>query len=217
LFVLNSLKGYNLKMPQAGAEEQNRSNQGNRDGTNRETDLWVEQYGDILYRFALVHLQNPSVAEDLVQDTFVVALKSQVSFRKQSAPQTWLIGILKHKIIDHYRSSHMTVSIEETTASDSDSDDISGNHGLKIPVNQCKEWDVRPEKIVEDNAFRDTLNACLGHLPEKSKRIFLMREADDIKSEEICKVFNMTPTNLWVRLHRIRNQLKNCLEKNWFK
>lgn len=205
-------------MPQAGAEEQNRSNRGSQDGSSRETDLWVEQYGDILYRFALVRVQNHSVAEDLVQDTFVVALKSQGSFRKQASPQTWLIGILKHKIIDHYRSNHKTVSIEATTASGSGTDDDSGNtSGTKIPVNQCKEWAVTPEKIVEDGAFRDTLNSCLDRLPEKSRQIFLMREADEIKSEEICKVFNLTPTNLWVTLHRIRNQLKNCLEKNWFK
>lgn len=196
-------------MAQTGAEEENKSNPSDQDNPNRATDLWVEKYGDVLYRFALVRVQNPTVAEDLVQDTFVAALKSQDTFRKQASPQTWLVGILKHKIIDHYRYHYKTVSIEETTLSSTD-DDNDGS-SPKIP---CKEWEITPEKIVEVKAFRETLNHCLDRLPEKSKLIFLMREADEIKSEEVCKVFNMTATNLWVTLHRVRNQLKNCLEKD---
>lgn len=178
------------------------------------SDLWVEQYADILYRFALVRVHNPTVAEDLVQETFVAALKSQNSFRNQSSHQTWLIGILKHKIIDHFRSQSKTISIEQTTLSDFKAeDDPAGSNASKIPV---KEWNVTPESMVEDIVFRETLQKCLDHLPEKAKQLFLLREADDVESAELCKIFDITPTNLWVTLHRIRNQLKNCLERNWF-
>ena len=196
-------------MEQTEAGEQSRAVRLINHGQGMVTDRWVEQYADILYRFALVRVQNSAVAEDLVQETFVAALKSQNSFRRQSSQQTWLIGILKHKLIDHLRTRNTTVSIEETTLACGDPDDPAP----KIPV---KEWDVTPEKIVEDSAFRETLQNCLDRLPAKAKEIFLMREADEVESAELCKIFNMTATNLWVTLHRIRNQLKNCLEKNWF-
>ena len=199
-------------MERVEAGEQNKANQTGSDGQAVVTDLWVEQYGDVLYRFALVRVQNPTIAEDLVQETFVAALKSQNSFRRQSSHRTWLIGILKHKIIDHFRTRNATVSIEETTLACADPDDPAP--APKIPV---KEWDVTPEKIAENSALRETLQNCLDRLPAKSKEIFLMREADEAESAELCKVFNMTATNLWVTLHRIRNQLKICLEKNWFK
>lgn len=202
-------------MEQTEAGEQSRSNQVSNDGQNIVSDLWVEQYADILYRFALVRVQNPIVAEDLVQETFVAALKSQSAFRNRSSHQTWLIGILKHKIIDHFRSQNKTISIEETTLSDFKTEDVrSGSKAPKMPV---REWNISPERIVEDIAFRETLQKCLDRLPEKAKQLFLMREADEVESAELCKIFGMTATNLWVTLHRSRNQLKNCLEKNWFK
>lgn len=173
-----------------------------------EAERWVDEYGEILYRFALLRVGNPTVAEDLVQETFVAALKSQNSFRNQSSPQTWLIGILKHKILDHFRAQGKTISIEETTLSST-----MDSPAPKIPV---KEWSITPEKIVEESAFREILQNCLNRLPEKAKQIFLLREIDEVETGELCKIFGITPTNLWVMLHRIRNQLKSCLEKNWF-
>lgn len=202
-------------MEQTEAGEGTRSNPASSERQNIVSDLWVEQYADILYRFALVRVQNPTVAEDLVQETFVAALKSQSAFRNQSSPQTWLIGILKHKIIDHITAKNKTVSIEETTLSDfKTEDDPAENNSSKIPV---REWDeFSPEKIAEELALGETLQKCLDRLPAKSKQLFLMREADDVESAELCKIFGISATNLWVTLHRIRNQLKHCLEKNWF-
>ncbi len=201
-------------MGKTEAGEQSGYGQAVNDGKNIVSDIWVEQYADILYRFALVRIQNPTIAEDLVQETFVAALKSQSSFRDESSQQTWLIGILKHKIIDYFRSRKRTISLEETDFSCLNTDEELSRPPLqKI---SCKEWDISPEKIVEDTAFSETLQKCLGHLSEKTKQLFLMREVDEVDSEELCKIFNVTPTNLWVMLYRIRNQLRKCLQKNWF-
>lgn len=206
---------YNIIMEQNKGGERSRFSQVSNDGQNTVSDLLVEQYADILYRFALVRVQNPTIAEDLVQETFVAALKSQNSFCSQSSHQTWLTGILKHKIIDHFRYQNKTISIEETILSDFKTEDYSaGNRASKIPI---REWDVSPERIVEDIALREALQKCLDHLPEKARQLFLMREADEVESAELCKIFGITATNLWVTLYRIRKQLKNCLEKNWFK
>lgn len=161
-FSVRLINKYNFIMEHAKAEEQSESLQTSLDGGNIVTDLWVEQYGDILYRFALVRVQCPATSEDLVQETFVAALKSQNSFRSQSSHQTWLIGILMHKIMDHFRSQGKTVSIEETTLTCSKTSEDSGQtEPNKIPI---KEWDVTPEKMVEDRAFRETLQKCPDRL-----------------------------------------------------
>ena len=66
-------------------------------------ETWVNEYGDFLYRFALSRVKDPSVAEDLVQETFLAALRARENFKGRSAGRTWLIAILKHKIVDYIR------------------------------------------------------------------------------------------------------------------
>lgn len=66
---------------------------------------WVDRYGDTLFRFALARIGDPARAEDLVQETFLAALKPRRNFQQRSSPRTWLTAILKHKIIDHLRKA----------------------------------------------------------------------------------------------------------------
>ena len=66
-------------------------------------ESWVDKYGDLLYRYALSRIQNPSTAEDLVQETFLAALRARDRFAGNSTTRTWLVGILRHKIYDHLR------------------------------------------------------------------------------------------------------------------
>lgn len=179
-------------------------------------EQWVDQYGDTLYRYALLRVRNPDVAQDLVQETFLAALKSPQTFRNESAPQTWLIGILKHKIFDHFRKETKTAKFQEALPMEDDPTETHFNESKrwKSPL---KSWDLTPEEKSEDSALAETVSKCLDHLTESQREIFLLRELDEIESGELCKLFQITPTNLWVILHRIRNQLRNCLEKNWFK
>ncbi|HET9533057.1 MAG TPA: sigma factor [Blastocatellia bacterium] len=66
-------------------------------------ESWVDRHGDVLFRYALVRVRDHAVAEELVQEALLAALQSYESFSGQSSERTWLIGILKHKITDHYR------------------------------------------------------------------------------------------------------------------
>ena len=83
------------------------------DDSNLNPDTWVDRYGDSLYRFAAVRVQDTAVAEDLVQETFLAALRGRKNFRSQSAVQTWLTAILKHKIVDHYRKKNREQTMED--------------------------------------------------------------------------------------------------------
>jgi len=73
---------------------------------------WLEEHGDILYHYALGRVRNPDVAEDLLQDTLLAAFKGAASFSGQSTERTWLVGILKHKILDYFRTYKREVAYE---------------------------------------------------------------------------------------------------------
>jgi len=64
---------------------------------------WVDLYGNYLFRYAFFRVNNKSTAEDIVQETFLSALKAIDNFKFKSTEKTWLTGILKFKIIDYYR------------------------------------------------------------------------------------------------------------------
>jgi RNA polymerase sigma-70 factor (TIGR02943 family) len=177
-----------------------------------EPQQWVENYADMMYRFTLVRVKDPEAAEELVQATFFAALKSQHTFAGKSSEKTWLFGILKHKTMDYFRSGEKHISIDLTSTEDADriSFDATG-HMTPKPAS----WNMNPEKAAENSALAKVLAKCLSGLPEKLHKLFVLKEIDGLSSEEICKEFNIKPTNLWVILHRTRNQLKLCLESNW--
>ena len=69
-----------------------------------DSNLWVERYGDALYRYTLVRVKNPDSAEEIVQVALLAALQAQKTFAGRSTEKSWLFGILKHKILDHVRT-----------------------------------------------------------------------------------------------------------------
>src|SRR5712691_5011029 len=74
---------------------------------------WVEEHGDCLYRYALTRVRKPEVAEDLVQETFLAGVRTQEKFRGGSSVLSWLCGILKNKICDHFRKKGREMSFTD--------------------------------------------------------------------------------------------------------
>ena len=173
---------------------------------------WLNQHGDYLYRFALARLRDPHLAEDVVQETFLAAIKSP-SFAEQSAPRTWLTGILKHKIIDVMRKN-----VREIAASDLMSDEDANmdeffdekGHWVEPPL----AWDM-PESALEQKQFLGVLQTCMEKLPPKLAQLFMLRDVQETDNAEICKELNISTTNAWVMLYRARMGLRKCLEINW--
>ncbi|UCH85462.1 MAG: sigma-70 family RNA polymerase sigma factor [Candidatus Latescibacterota bacterium] len=176
---------------------------------------WVDLHGDALYRFALLRVKDRHVAEDLVQETFLSALQAAGRFKGDSAPRTWLIGILKHKVIDHFRKS--TVEISESDLKlwedEDDRDYFDATGHWKRPLN---EWNDSPENLVENQEFWKTFQSCLADLPEAHRLAFTLKELDGLGGDEICDVLSVTPNNFWVMLHRARSKLRKCLDSTWF-
>jgi RNA polymerase sigma-70 factor (ECF subfamily) len=166
-----------------------------------------------LMRFAHAQLRNDAWAEDAVSETLLAALAKPQAFAGQSQLKTWLVGILKHKLIDQIRRHGREVS----ATTDEDGEDIDtllfndGGMWREAPA----EWGD-PAATLGQRQFFEVLEVCVEELPGVQGRIFMMREWLELGTEEICKELKVTPTNAWVLLHRARLRLQMCLQQRWF-
>ncbi|TAJ13952.1 sigma-70 family RNA polymerase sigma factor [Marinilabiliaceae bacterium JC017] len=179
-------------------------------------DSWVRKYGDILYTYAISRVNDPNRAEDLVQETFLAGLKNMAGFKGHSSEQTWLIAILKRKVVDFYRQKARNREVKlETNPQRFKKDKPMKGHWLDTFT--PKRWDNEAQIKLESDEFMHILKRCIEKLPIKWASCFMLRIMEEMKTEEICKELNITSSNLWVILHRARLQLRDCLESNWIK
>ncbi len=169
-----------------------------------------------LLKFARLQLRNDAWAEDAVSETMLAAISRPQSFEQRSQLKTWLVGILKHKIIDAMRQHSREVCL--SSGNDDEGADPLEHMAFKTDghfAEKPAEWG-NPEQELNSRQFFEVLEACTDKLPPVQGRLFLMREWLELSSEDICKELSLTPTNLYVQLHRARLRLRECLELNWF-
>ena len=176
-------------------------------------DKWVDNYADYLFNYAIARVNNSNIAKDLVQETFFAGLKSAKNFQGKSTERTWLVSILKRKIIDHYRKINSKKGQAEVRMNFYDNGE---NEGSWIEERVPQSWNNEAEKTIENRELKSQLDLCIDSLPEKYAMVFRMKTIQEFETEEICKELDITPSNLWVIIHRARTQLRNCMEKNWF-
>ncbi len=188
---------------------------------NIDPSTWVDDHGDTLFRFAFVRLRDEAAAEDLVQETLLSAIQSIEKFGGGSSVRTWLVGILKHKIVDHYRKNSKQVQLTEEDADLSDLDGFFSRpdkwDGHWVIALRPVDPEQSPDQVMERSEFWEVMNACLSALPEKVAGVFTLREIDGMSSDEICTALNLSTNNFWVIMHRARMQLRRCIEIKWFK
>jgi len=173
----------------------------------------VEQLRPQLLRFARTQLRNDAWAEDAVSECTLAALERPHAFAGQSQLKTWLVGILKHKVVDQLRRH----TREATILVGEDGEDV--DEALFAPDGHWREapgdWGD-PDAACNQRQFFEVLEACCEKLPPVQARVFMMREWLEIESDEICRELRITPSNLWVLLHRARLRLRDCLQLRWF-
>ncbi len=173
---------------------------------------WVDLYSDYLYNYTIVRVNNHEVAQDLISETFLAGLKSQKNFKGEASERTWLISILKRKIIDHYRKINSTKGKAEVRMSYTDED----AEGSWIEERVSDPFDKTAEDTMENEELGLAILNCLDGLNERQATIFKMKTIDGFDTEAICNEFDITPSNLWVIIHRARNAMADCLQTNWF-
>lgn len=174
---------------------------------------WIDLYSDYLFNYTISRVSDREIAQDLVQDTFLAGLKSMKNFKGEASERTWLISILKRKIIDHYRkinSKKGKAEVRITYNSDAESE------GDWLEERVADPFDKTAEDTMQNSELGDAIHKCLEKLPSKQAEIFKMKTVLGYETDVICNELNITASNLWVIIHRARTSMASCLEKNWF-
>lgn len=175
---------------------------------------WLHDHGDYLFGYAVARLQDRALAEDMVQETLLAAIQSKNRFEGRSTERTWLVGILKHKILDHIRGKYREIPVTELLKPDESIEALFDERG------RWKEgptpWRDDPQSSLDQKEFWRALVQCLAELPDRLGQVFALREMEGLGTDEIRNMLNVTATNLGVLLHRARMRLRRCLEINWF-
>jgi RNA polymerase sigma-70 factor (ECF subfamily) len=175
---------------------------------------WVDNYGDYLYTYAYYRVSSSEKAEDIVQETFLSALKAKDNFKGESSEKTWLVSILKRKIVDHYRKQ------SRSRESSSDQYDLpfireGEDKGQWDPHRRPADWESEGIMNLEREEFYKILELCLSLLPGKWESVFRLKTLEELSSTKICKELGITASNLWVILHRARLRLRECFEEKY--
>jgi len=182
--------------------------------TGADPRTWFERHGDYLYRFAVARVRRPDAAEDLVQETLLAAWKARDEFDGRATERTWLTAILKRKAVDWLRRRvREQVRLAAPTA-DRFADDLFDRRGeWKTAPGR---WDRGAVEPLDREGFWATFHGCLDKLPERLHAVFALRYLDEAAGDAVCRELGLTPSNLWVMLHRARLRMWWCLSKNWF-
>lgn len=184
-------------------------------GSALEPETWVDQHGDSLFRFAVLRVHDPEAASDLVQETFLEALRARDTFSGRSSVRTWLVAILKHRIVDRLRKLGRERRFHGGEASGGEAESMFDRHGhWRTPP---LDWGSDPLREYERREFWEVIERCLTRIPSHLADAFLDRELEGLSREAICRQVKITPEHLSVRLYRARLLLRRCLEDHWFR
>jgi len=188
---------------------------------NKKTTLdpahWLDEYGNYLFRYALMRVRDSAIAEDILQETLLAAFSSSQSHAGLSSERSWLVGIMKHKVVDYFRRvGRMTQFQLITDDGESEFENAGPWRGHWREDQAPVSWPADAAAAFESREFWETFDRCLSQLPQQSAIAFTLREIDGLKANEICEILQITPNNLWVILHRGRVKLRRLLETEWF-
>ena len=177
-------------------------------------ETWLQEHGDALYAFAMKRVRDANLAEELVQETLLAAMEGRDSFAGRSTERTWLTGILKYKVLQHFRRAGratkevVTAECEELVAAQFTRWGKWKHH--------LGAWAGDPAALCENEEFLGVLQECLEKLPPRLADVFLLTEQHRLPAEALGKVLGTSATNIHVMLFRARSALRICLNENYF-
>jgi RNA polymerase sigma-70 factor (ECF subfamily) len=186
------------------------------DSIETKPDLWLDLYGDLLFRDAMVRLGDRAAASDAVQETLLAALRGvrEGRFDGRVEFRHWLRAILRNKAVDQVRRR-----VRERPFDTSDPEGIGDTLLYKLtglPTTTPENWAFDLETAFEREEFWEAFESCMSGLSDIQRSVFTMKVIDGVSTEKVCNIVNINANNLGVVLHRARQALKRCLESKWF-
>ncbi len=161
---------------------------------------WLEEHGDAMFRYAYLRLRDRAAAEDAVQESLLAALKASDGYEGRSNERTWLIGILRHKVLDTIR----------TRARNRSTGDIELEMAEPI-VRGVRCDDHWPTELdgSENAELVSIVREELAGLGSPAREALILRVVEKLDSQTVCDILALTPTNLWTIVHRGRLKLRD--------
>lgn len=173
---------------------------------------WVDLYADYLFNYAIARVSDSELAKDLVQETFIAGLKSAKNYKGDAAERTWLIAILKRKVIDHYRKINSKKGKAEIRMNYATNE----GEGDWLEERVADPFGKGGDDAIENKELGLAIQECISKLPKKQAKAFSMKTIQGMNTEDICNELNINPSNLWVMIHRARTALMGCMNETWF-
>ena len=175
--------------------------------------IWLVEYHESLFKYALARLRDADLAEESIQETFLAALQSQKGFQGLASEKTWLISILKRKIYDHFRRIGRDKQIKMSFPMERLRNDVFDSG--RIPAVRSRIWFSDPSMVYEQKEFLKIIKHALSELPDRTAQAFILREVVELSSQEICEFMDISICNLYVMVHRARKRLRDDLQLKW--
>jgi RNA polymerase sigma-70 factor (ECF subfamily) len=185
-------------------------------------EKWVMLYGDYLYSLAMMKTGNRETAQDLVQETFLSAVKAKDAFNGLSSEKTWLTTILRNKVVDFYRKKDVLKDASEYLSETDTSfhtaffESAAESYGHWRHNTAPRAWSEGADAAIKRKEFYKILQYCIDKMPPKLIPAFVAKYIDETDTEKICKELDLSSSNYWVMIHRSKVLMRSCLEKNWF-
>jgi RNA polymerase sigma-70 factor (ECF subfamily) len=183
-------------------------------------DELVTKYHGPLVRMAMGYVADSDVAEEVVQDTWMGVIESLSRFEGRSSLRTWIFGILIHKAKDRgvREKRHITFSAFDSLDDENDeavdparfhqSGEWAGHWAFRP-----QPWDEQtPEKLLASRQATDCMQQAIADLPPMLREVLILRDVGGAESRDVCELLNITETNLYVRLHRVRERVRGAIE-----
>lgn len=180
-------------------------------------EQWVTSYADYLYTFSLKRISDTELCKDLVQDTFMAAIKNISTFKGSSSERTWLTSILKNKIIDYYRKKSAEITFNEGFSKEEQAGSFFESNGHWKQQYLPQSWGIEAYDYLENKELKSILERCIKKLPPLWAMVFNLKYLEEEDSKKICKELDISPSNFWVIIHRSKLSLRRCISNYWLK
>jgi len=191
-----------------------------RQGDERAFDELVRQHHSTLTRMARGYVADREVAEEVVQDTWMAVIEGLGRFEGRSSLRTWIFGIMIHKAKDRGVREKRHTTFSSFASVDDDSDETVDPSRFHQSGEWAGHWafpprswdDQTPEKLLTSQQAVNAMNRAIEALPRTLKEVLMLRDVEGVEVKEACELLKITGTNLYVRLHRARERVRQAVE-----
>ncbi len=191
-----------------------------RQGDEGAFDELVTRHHSTLIRMALAYVADREVAEEVVQDTWMAVIDGLSRFEGRSSLRTWVVGIMIHKAKDRGVREKRHVNFSSFEFVDDDNDQAVDPSRFHQSGEWAGHWafppqpwdDQTPEKLLASQQAVNAMNRAIEALPQTLKDVLILRDVEGVEAKEACDILRITETNLYVRLHRARERVRQAVE-----